>query len=563
MKRLHLLLILISALPAVVWSQTAPLLQHPEPYVLNSGVHDGSQEGSAPALMYADVIRVSRVPWIRLRFNQAFLGNSSYMLLRSLQDNAVQRLDAANLEQWQNTSAYFNGDAVEIQLFVGAQDQDVFVQISDVMVGEWAPGDTPESQCGPADDRTLSSNPAAGRLLDIGCTAWIICDGRLVSAGHCLSTNSLLDVLEFNVPLSLPNGTLVHPGPEDQYAVNTASKAFVNGGVGNDWGVFEVFPNSVTGLMPMEAQGSHFELAQNLGPATIRITGYGVDFNNGDRNQVQQTHAGPNAGSSGTTMRYQTDTEGGNSGSPVIDDATGIAVGVHTHGGCTTGGGNNSGTSTFNAAFWAEVSENPCGGGGIPCEDISSFQARCRTGGTIQARVIMTSSAHNGESVEFTIDGTDVYTVTIGNNNRANLIATGYGAGNHTVALTNPAGCFNNFVVNCTGEIASGEDDFLKEDLPSQHGPSEFALLGNYPNPFNPSTTIRYTLAEEARVTLKVYNTLGQEVATLVDEIQSPGYRAAFWNGRNGAGETVTSGIYLYRIQAGSIVRTEKMVLMK
>ena len=64
-------------------------------------------------------------------------------------------------------------------------------------------------------------------------------------------------------------------------------------------------------------------MKQDLGPANIRITGYGVD--DGVDNQTEQTHVGPNAGSSGTTMRYQTDTECGNSGGPVIDDATGMA----------------------------------------------------------------------------------------------------------------------------------------------------------------------------------------------------------------------------------------------
>ncbi|MDZ7622921.1 MAG: hypothetical protein U5J96_00515 [Ignavibacteriaceae bacterium] len=95
------------------------------------------------------------------------------------------------------------------------------------------------------------------------------------------------------------------------------------------------------------------------GPDSIRITGYGVDgpppgFGNGTRdstNQTQQTHMGPNAASSGTTMRYVTDTQGGNSGSPVIDGLTNVAVGVHTHGGCSSSGGNNNGTSTFHTGI--------------------------------------------------------------------------------------------------------------------------------------------------------------------------------------------------------------------
>ncbi len=170
--------------------------------------------------------------------------------------------------------------------------------------------------------------------------------------------------MEFNVPLSLPGGTIQHPGPEDQYSVLMLPLNIgTGGGVGNDWGVFEVFPNSITGLMPKEAQGAFWPLMQDLGPDSIRITGYGVD--GGAANQTQQTHIGPNAGSSGTTMRYVTDTQGGNSGSPVINGLTGVAVGVHTHGGCNSSGGNNNGTSTFHPDFWTAVDQ---GAGGCPVE---------------------------------------------------------------------------------------------------------------------------------------------------------------------------------------------------
>ncbi|HLT46515.1 MAG TPA: T9SS type A sorting domain-containing protein, partial [Rubricoccaceae bacterium] len=147
--------------------------------------------------------------------------------------------------------------------------------------------------------------------------------------------------------------------PEDQYSIDMASRVWVNGGIGNDWGIFRVFDNTQTGLQPVVAQGGgYFHVRQDLAPPTIRITGYGVDT--GTSNQTQQTHTGPNAGSSGTTMRYQVDTTGGNSGSPVIDEATGDALGVHTHGGCSTSGsGSNSGTSLFNTAFWAAVGTPP------------------------------------------------------------------------------------------------------------------------------------------------------------------------------------------------------------
>jgi len=88
-------------------------------------------------------------------------------------------------------------------------------------------------------------------------------------------------------------------------------------------------------------------------------------------------------------------------------------------------------------------------------------------------------------------------------------------------------------------------------------------ILQNSPNPFNPSTSINYALNTEGFVTLKIYNTLGEEVATLVNEFQNAGYKSATWNGRNDAGSPVASGIYIYRFAAGSHVQTGRMLLMK
>ena len=93
--------------------------------------------------------------------------------------------------------------------------------------------------------------------------------------------------------------------------------------------------------------------------------------------------------------------------------------------------------------------------------------------------------------------------------------------------------------------------------------PASFALGSAYPNPFNPATTIRYHLPEAAEVTLSVYNVAGQRVATLVSGTQQAGVHEVRWDSRDAAGVPVTSGIYFYRITAGSFQQTRKMTLLK
>ncbi len=93
--------------------------------------------------------------------------------------------------------------------------------------------------------------------------------------------------------------------------------------------------------------------------------------------------------------------------------------------------------------------------------------------------------------------------------------------------------------------------------------PQNFELYANYPNPFNPTTNIRYSIPEQSHVSLTIYNLLGQKVAMLVDQIQQSGTYTANWNGTNDGGMAVTSGLYLYRLNAGSFVATKKMLLIK
>ena len=93
--------------------------------------------------------------------------------------------------------------------------------------------------------------------------------------------------------------------------------------------------------------------------------------------------------------------------------------------------------------------------------------------------------------------------------------------------------------------------------------PQEFALLQNYPNPFNPATRIQYSLEKAVQVSLKVYNLLGFEVATLVNGRQAAGSYSVPFSAINGNNSTLASGVYFYRLEAGSFVSTKKLVLMK
>ena len=93
--------------------------------------------------------------------------------------------------------------------------------------------------------------------------------------------------------------------------------------------------------------------------------------------------------------------------------------------------------------------------------------------------------------------------------------------------------------------------------------PIQYALHQNYPNPFNPVTTLRYDLPENGYVNITIYDMLGKQVKTLINQTQGAGYRSVIWDAANDYGKPVSAGIYLYQIQAGEYMQTKKMVLLK
>jgi hypothetical protein len=139
-----------------------------------------------------------------------------------------------------------------------------------------------------------------------------------------------------------------------------------------------------------------------------------------------------------------------------------------------------------------------------------------------------------------------------------------------TVSFTPPSvGSYNGVLVFLSNSV-SGPDtvELIGTGIPvtSVEEPSvarSFKLLQNQPNPFNPTTEIRYEIPADGIVQLKVYNTLGQEVATLVDQYQPAGSYRILFNSQNSRGAPLSSGLYFYRLQFGDHVASKKMILMK
>ncbi|MGH8005216.1 MAG: T9SS type A sorting domain-containing protein, partial [Limisphaerales bacterium] len=93
--------------------------------------------------------------------------------------------------------------------------------------------------------------------------------------------------------------------------------------------------------------------------------------------------------------------------------------------------------------------------------------------------------------------------------------------------------------------------------------PIRFGLNQNYPNPFNPQTAIAFSLPKSSEVRLEVFDLLGRSVVTLKEGSMAAGTHTVVWDGRDRSGQTVSSGVYLYRLKVGSFVETKKMLFLK
>jgi hypothetical protein len=332
-------------------AQTDPLRFDRVDLLVDSGVLGSAQGG----LVYSEMIDSPGADWVRLWFGETVLPAGAELLITSARTGEHQVLNAETLAQWSNSSAYFAGDAVYVDVVMpaGAKGR---VVVTGVHAG--LPPLAPRTICGSVDDRVLSNDPRAARLAPQGCTAWLFNNraNTAATADHCGAAGG--DTLWFNVPLRTSGGGVVPPSPRDQYPVDGTSVQDAGSfSLGNDWSVFGVFDNSNTGLSPVDAQKASYVLATSAPAADqrpINITGYGsTSFPVPDSwYAVQKTHSGAYWSRAGTVIRYRADTTGGNSGSAVFDEQEQRVIGVHTNGGCTTSTtSSNSGTSIDNAGW--------------------------------------------------------------------------------------------------------------------------------------------------------------------------------------------------------------------
>jgi hypothetical protein len=191
---------------------------------------------------------------------------------------------------------------------------------------------------------------------------------------------------------------------------------------------------------------------------------------------------------------------------------------------------------------------------------------------------------------------TQTDTLAVTNHGTVDLIITDVTSTNSTFTVTPIADTVgveesHNFIITFaptangqqTGKIVFADNTVATHDTISVTGngiltsvgrlggaiPKEYQLHENYPNPFNPTTTILYDLPQQSRVTIKIYSILGQQIATLVDGIVTAGYHQAIWSGVQDNGMSVAGGVYFFRISAQSLekgtglVQTKKMLLLK
>ncbi|MCG8405781.1 MAG: trypsin-like serine protease [Phycisphaerales bacterium] len=312
-----------------VGAQETPNRPYPEPEAYQ---HDSGTKASliaATATVHDHEVIVEDAVWLRIHFSEVQLEKGSFIRMTSVQDGEVQELDAAGLAMWSNASAYFNGNAVLVELVAEpgtSRNRFVIDKVASKRTGavQIRGGGGQCGICGGSDDRVPSSEVWTGRLAPGGCTASVWnAESCLVTAGHCVAG---ANAVHFNVPNSNPNCIVNQPPIADQFPITNVLSS--NFGPGDDWAVMTTGTNNL-GQTIFQRYGEFRPIASSPGVVgqQCELTGYGVDLTC-TLSETQQTASGPITSVFAASYRFGIDLRGGNSGSALMlnDEIIGIAT---------------------------------------------------------------------------------------------------------------------------------------------------------------------------------------------------------------------------------------------
>jgi len=572
---------------------------------------EASEEGTLKELTQ---VSYSGTSSIRLYFDEVELGPNSYLLLEG-SDGAEQKLNAEALQNWSNSSAYFNGQSVKVSLYQAAGEE-VTLKLKELRVNKSTQTSqkTNTSTMAIENQARIESKPylpswaaAVGRFTD-GVTSygtgWIAANGAIVTdlnyggiddieVGAGYEMINEYDIIEFNVPASNRDGTVNHPSPDNQYPLNKdyyywriiegrleyVGMGFIriqrydiagDPAVGG-YTIVEALPNS-TGQRPGERIGEYFQvLRHGTGLQMDNLEMELFHYSRNDLGPINQTLRkstvelrNPNAwltyvSDKNRFLVYDTPTvhpgfwDRDMEGAPIVYPGSNIAVGIHSYG------------AVGNTLF------SPSLGTGFRDQDFRKHLGEFFTTAVTYVDQASPLDESNGniyqpyltvaEGVQQAADH-DILNIARGFYNESVTI-------NKPMTLSAPVGAV---VIGAAGEANSrmmrtnipaalyGDDPATafaeEEDLLVE--PSS---LKSFPNPFTERTELHYSLQEESPVQVKVYDVMGKEVQTLVQEDQTEGEHKVQWDGRNRQGQNLPAGLYIMQLKTGE--ETSSVRIMK
>lgn len=581
MKAINLLLIGLTCLLSVS-AVAQKLLPYSFQHQADSSDHN--------TLQFLTQVTQPNTTFLRLYFAGTQLGEGSYLVLEGA-DGARQELRKQDLDNWHYSSAYFNGQSVNVSLFTAPGDRNK-VRISEVRVTDPQVGQAGNARHGAKTGGTTvqtatstSANitemypyaKAVGRFTNgtsAGGTGWIAPNGAIVT-----TSDIGYDVIEFNVPPSVGN-TIQHPSPQDQYPLNMGSRVkgyhkFVFNGesyitkVG--WGVLEALPNG-TGLRPGERQQEYFRIAtnpsnyilENLEDKSVDLFHYGVfdgpvleGFSNFKNLQLTQT----SLQKQNTFLKYDLPYASDDRdlfvvysmnnyslayGAPITYEGSNVAIGVH---------------------FSSNDGENPAIGPGFRSDGFRNGLASFFSNNSVYVDPEGLYDPGTGEihkpfrtenkAASDAPAGAQVY------------FARGdyYGPStfNRPMTLRAPVGTVRMGVPFSSARKAAGPT-ISPQLLAEGSSPSfvresaEDRQVHAYPNPFKEQTEINYPFAVGGPVSVHIFNMAGVPVATFTPNDTASGQKGVQWNGTDRHGMPVPAGLYLVKVNFGNQTYTTKVL---